>query len=153
MVVPRIGSVDRPLDAHHDTDVVGEREAMLAWVKASFARGDQPAALRAMTPDIEVVVPGSTPFAGTYRGGDEVHRWLLAMSRAFVPAGRPNEFSHEGDDMVLHQWAWVRGREWLNCFRFTFDGPRMSRIVWEPEDIATFDELITEVLEDAGDRP
>ena len=131
-------------------NVAAEREAMLTWVSASFSRGDQPAALRAMTPDVEVVVPGHTPFAGAYRGADEVHRWLLAMRRAFVPAGRPNEYAHEGDDMVVRQWAWVRGRQWLNRFRFTFEGAQISRISWEPEDLSTFDELITEVLEDAA---
>jgi hypothetical protein len=131
-------------------NVPAEREAMLTWVSASFSRGDQPAALRAMTSDVEVVVPGDTAFAGNYRGADEVHRWLLAMRQAFVPAGRPNEYVHEGDDLVVRQWAWVRGRQWLNCFRFTFEGPRIKRIAWEPEDLATFDELITEVLEDAA---
>ena len=120
---------------------------MLAWVSSAFSRGDQPAALRAMTPDVEVVVPGHTSFAGTYRGGDEVHRWLLTMREAFVPADRANEFAHEGDDMVVHQWAWVRGREWLNIFRFTFDGTLIARIAWEPEDLATFDDLISEALD------
>ncbi len=38
----------------------------------------------------------------------------------------------------------------VNCFRFTFEGARIKRIAWEPEDLTTFDELITEVLEDAA---
>jgi hypothetical protein len=102
--------------------------------------------------DIEIVVPGNTAFAGTYRGGDEAYWWLLTMRRAFRPAEQPMEFCHNGNDLVLRQVAQVGGRLWMNIFRFRFDGRLIQRIAWEPEDIETFDALIEEVI-DAGDKP
>jgi hypothetical protein len=100
-----------------------------------------------MRSDVEVVVPGSTEFAGTYRGGDEVYRWLLAMRRVFVPAGESTEFSHAGNDMVIRQLAFVRGRGWVNCFRFTFDELLIERIAWEPDDMKAFDALIKRMID------
>jgi hypothetical protein len=106
--------------------------------------------MAAVSPDVEVVVPGNTTFAGTYRGIDEVYRWLVAMRRAFIPAELATEFSHEGNDMVMRRASWVGTRKWINCFRFTFDGLLIKRVAWEPDDMDAFDALIeslTEVLD------
>jgi len=105
-----------------------------------------------MCPDVEVVVPGNTAFAGTYRGPIEVYAWLLAMRQAFAPAAESTLFSHEGNDVVMRQLAFVRGRAWVNCFRFTFDGLLIKRIAWEPDDMRAFDALITRVI-DVLDEP
>ena len=39
----------------------------------------------------------------------------------------------------------------MNCFRFTFAGPVIKRITWEPDDIRTFDALIERVIDTPDD--
>jgi DNA-binding CsgD family transcriptional regulator len=73
-----------------------DREALFAKVSAAFARGEY----AAMRGDVDVEVPGHSQFAGHHRGYDEVAVWLRGMRQALVPAGRPIEYAHEGDDMV-----------------------------------------------------
>jgi hypothetical protein len=45
-------------------------------------------------------------------------------------------------DTVVTQVFLLKGREWTNCYRVTFDEGCIARIVWEPLDIDTFDTLI-----------
>jgi hypothetical protein len=123
-------------------DAETKREAVLARMSSAFTRKDHGEVVSAMTPEIEIVVPGNSSFAGTYRGPDEAHGWLLAMRRVFIPAEQPTEFSHSGDDMVIRQVAWVGEEEYANVFRLTFDGALVSRIAWEPDDMEEFDELL-----------
>ena len=124
-----------------------DREATLGAVSSAFARKDHDAVLVAMSDDIEIVVPGDTPFAGTYAGKSEALRWLLQLRDAFVPDKQPVTFAHGGNDMIVrHQMALVDGGQWINIFRVTFNGPLIERIVWEPEDLETFDTLIGRVI-------
>jgi ketosteroid isomerase-like protein len=123
-----------------------DREETLARVSSAFARKDQEAVLAAMSESIEIVVPGGTSFAGTYTGKTEAFWWLLRMRDAFVPAERGVTFSHVDDDMVVRQMAQVGSGQFMNVFRFTFDGSLIERIVWEPDDIETFDALIERVF-------
>jgi hypothetical protein len=130
-----------------------EREGLLARLSAAYTCGDHASVIAAMRLDVDVEVPGHSPFAGHHHGPEEVGRWLLGMRRAFVPAGRPLAFSHEGDDMVVSQVVRLKGVEWTNRYRITFDDSgRIERILWEPDDIETFDVLVESVFE-AADRP
>jgi hypothetical protein len=130
-----------------------EREAVLARISDAFSRGDQAAVVDAMRPDVDVEVPGTSPFAGHHRGPDEVDRWLRGLRRAFALAGDPTEVSHEGDDMVVSRVVRLKLGEWTLRFRLTFDeSGRIGRIVWEADDIETFDVLVEAVFE-AADRP
>jgi ketosteroid isomerase-like protein len=120
---------------------------MLVRVSSAFARKDQDAVLAVLSDDIEIVVPGGTSFAGRYTGKTEAFWWLLRMRDAFIPAERGVTFSHVGNDMVVRQMAEVNGGEWMNVFRFTFNGALIQRIVWEPDDISKFDALIERVID------
>jgi hypothetical protein len=129
-----------------------EREALLARISDAFSRGDQAAVVDAMRPDVDVEVPGHSRFAGHHHGPDEVDRWLRGLRRAFVLAGDPIEISHEGDDMVVSWVVSLKLGEWTLRFRLTFDeSGRIGRIVWEADDIDTFDVLVESVYE-AADR-
>jgi hypothetical protein len=129
--------------------VDGDREVTLGAISSAFARKDHDAVLAAMSDDIEIVVPGDTLFAGTYAGKSEALRWLLQLRDAFVPDKQPAvTFSHGGNDMIVrHQMSLVDGGRWMNIFRVTFNGPLIERIVWEPEDMETFDALIARVID------
>jgi hypothetical protein len=130
-----------------------EREHLLARLSDAFSRSDYAPIIEAMGPDVDVEVPGSSAFAGHHHGPEEVGRWLRGMRRAFVPSGKPIEFSHEGDDMVMTQVVRLKLGEWNHRIRLTFDeSGRIARIVWEADDIETFDVLVEAVF-GAADRP
>jgi ketosteroid isomerase-like protein len=126
-----------------------EREALVARISAAFARGDNDGVTGGMLPDVVIVVPGNSPFAGEHRGHEAIGKWLVGLRRAFTLAEKPIEYVHEGDDMIVTNVYLVGAKEWTNRFRVTFDGPYVSRLVWEPIDIDTFDALVDRVFEAA----
>jgi hypothetical protein len=130
-----------------------EREAMLARLSDAFTRRDYATIIEALRHDVDVEVPGHSRFAGHHRGPEAVGRWLRGMQGAVVQVGNRIEFSHEGDDMVVTQVVGLKLGEWTHRFRITFDeSGRIERMVWEADDIETFDVLVEAVFE-AADRP
>ena len=72
-------------------------------IYAAFGRGDIPAVLEAMAPDVEFTFPDSAviPYAGARRGPDGIAQFLLALDESvdiaeFVPV----QFIALGDDGV-----------------------------------------------------
>ena len=120
-----------------------EREALFVRLTVAFGRKDNAEIIKAMRPDVEIEVPGNSSLAGHHHGYDAVGRFLAGLQRVFVPAELPMEFSHEGKEMVLSQILRAGSTEWTHRYRITFDeSGRIERIVFEPDDIKTFDVLV-----------
>ena len=134
-----------------------DREVIFAELLAAFGRHDYEVIRAAMRPDVILVMPGSSPLAGTYRGIEEVGRFVVSL-RAVLDSGR-NEvsFEHEGDDMVVRHQVEVHGPQHIAGMilyqRFVFDGPSgmITSITVEPEDGGLFDYVIHSRLGDGGD--
>jgi ketosteroid isomerase-like protein len=120
-----------------------EREALLARLTAAFARKDNVGILEAMRADVDIEVPGSSPLAGHHRGVDAVGLFLSGLQRVFVPATKPIEYSHDGNEMFVSQTLRAAAVEWVHRYRITFDqSGRIERLVFEPDDIEMFDALV-----------
>jgi ketosteroid isomerase-like protein len=73
----------------------------------AFNRGDLEAVFAQLDPEIEWITAPRTPFAGTYRGPDEVRRLLRDQREAFGEMTmEPYELFENGDKVV----AFVRQR-------------------------------------------
>jgi ketosteroid isomerase-like protein len=131
-----------------------DREAIFAELLAAFGRRDNNVILAAMRPDVVLLLPGTSPLAGTYRGIEEVGRFVVAL-RAVLDTGRHEvSFEHEGDDMVVRHQVAVHGRQHIAGMvlhqRFTFDAPsgKITSITVEPEDRGLFDYVVRTALAD-----
>jgi ketosteroid isomerase-like protein len=128
------------------------RETVLVQLTAAFARKDNARILEAMRPDVEIEVPGMSPLSGRHRGTEAVGRFVEGLARVFVPAESPIEFSHEGNEMVTSQIFRAQTTEWTHRYRITFDeSGRIERIVFEPDDVQTFDRLVNEVFDEPSE--
>jgi hypothetical protein len=126
-----------------DTPVA--HETLFVRLTVAFGQKDNATILAAMTPDVEIEVPGGSPLAGCHQGADAVGR--------FVPAERPIEFGHDGNEMMMSQTLRAETTEWTHRYRITFaDSGRIERIVFEPPDIDSFDLLVDRAFA-APDRP
>jgi ketosteroid isomerase-like protein len=71
---------------------------------AAFGRGDIPALLNLLTDDVEWVLPGPPdrlPFAGTFRGRDEVGRFFTLLGQAVEHEQfEPRDFVAGGEGVV-----------------------------------------------------
>jgi uncharacterized protein len=81
-------------------------KASIERVKAAYEawnRGDLDAAFDFLHPDAEVSVPPNLPEAGTYRGRDEMWRWVTDQLLPILEGVRaePQEFFDAGDRVVV----------------------------------------------------
>ena len=134
-----------------------DREALFAELLAAFARRDHGVIRASMRSDVTLVLPGSSPLAGTHRGIAEVGHFVVAL-RMVLQTGRANgtiTFVHEGDEMVVRHQVSVLGpqhtAEMVLRQHFTFDGPggKLASITVEPEDEGLFDYVVQSALGDA----
>ena len=72
---------------------------------AAFGRGDIPALLNLYTEDVEYVIPGAPniiPYAGTYRGPDQVAQFFSLLADAVeFEQFEPQQFIAQGDSVVV----------------------------------------------------
>jgi ketosteroid isomerase-like protein len=72
---------------------------------AAFARGDIPAVLEMLAPDVEYehnAPPEMVPFGGRFRGLDEVKRFYTLVGKSVrVEEFVPDQFIVQGDDVVV----------------------------------------------------
>ena len=139
-----------------DDQLNGDREAIFAELLAAFGRRDNDVILAAMSADVVLELPGTSALAGTYRGIDEVGRFVSAL-RSVLETGRHEvSFQHEGDDMVVRHQVAVHGPQHVAGMvlfqRFTFDAPsgKIVSITVEPEDRGLFDYVVHAALSDDG---
>jgi ketosteroid isomerase-like protein len=134
-----------------------DRECLFAELLAAFGRRDNDVIRAAMRPDVDLVLPGSSPLAGTHRGIAEVSRFVVAL-RMVLQTGRNDSqisFLHQGDQMVVRHQVSVLGprhtAEMVLRQRFTFDGPggKIVSITVEPEDEGLFDYVVQSALGNA----
>jgi ketosteroid isomerase-like protein len=131
-----------------------DREAIFAELLAAFGRRDDDVILAAMRPDVVLVLPGTSPLAGTYRGIEDVGRFVVEL-RAVLDTGRHGvSFEHEGDDMVVRHQVAVHGPQHIAGMvlhqRFTFDAPtgKIAAITVEPQDRGLFDYVVHTAISD-----
>jgi ketosteroid isomerase-like protein len=129
-----------------------DREAIFAELLAALGRRDNNVILAAMRPDVVLLLPGTSPLAGTYRGIEEIGRFVVAL-RAVLDTGRHEvSFEHEGDEMVVRHQVAVHGPQHIAGMvlyqRFTFDAPsgKITSITVEPEDRGLFDYMVHAAL-------
>ena len=66
----------------------------------AFGAGDLEGAMKVLADDIAWIVPGESTISGTYRGKDEVARFLMTLAdRSFRT--EPQHFIAEGDHVVV----------------------------------------------------
>jgi ketosteroid isomerase-like protein len=143
-----------------DTDVVkddqlnSDREAIFAELLAAFGRRDNDVILAAMSGDVVLELPGTSALAGTYRGIDQVGRFVSQL-RWVLDAGRHEvSFEHDGDQMLIRHQVAVHGPHHVAGMilfqRFTFDAPsgKITSIMVEPEDRGLFDYVVHTALSD-----
>jgi ketosteroid isomerase-like protein len=125
-----------------------DREALFAELLAAFGRRDNDVILAAMRPDVVLVLPGASPLAGTYRGIEELGRFVAAL-RAVLDTGRHEvAFEHFGDRMDVRHQVGVHGPQHHASMvlyqRFTFDAAskKITSITVEPEDPGLFDYVV-----------
>jgi ketosteroid isomerase-like protein len=133
-----------------------DREAIFAELLAAFGRRDNDVILAAMSPDVVLRLPGTSTLAGTYRGIDEVGRFVSAL-RSVLDTGRhETSFEHDEDQMMIRHQVAVHGPQHVAGMilfqRFTFDVPtgKIVSITVEPEDRGLFDYVVHSALSDGN---
>jgi len=156
---PATVGLQPPLDAVDDNGVKddqlnGDREAIFAQLLAAFGRRDNDVILAAMSADVVLELPGTSALAGTYRGIDEVGRFVSQL-RSVLDTGRHEvSFEHDGDEMLIRHQVAVHGPQHVAGMilvqRFTFDAPsgKIVSITVEPEDRGLFDYVVHTALSD-----
>jgi ketosteroid isomerase-like protein len=137
-----------------DDQLSSDREVIFAELLAAFGRHDHDVIRAAMSSDVILVMPGSSPLAGTHRGIEEVGRFVASL-RAVLDSGQHEvSFEHEGDEMVVRHQVEVHGPQHIAGMilyqRFVFDSPsgKIVSITVEPEDGGLFDYVIHSGLGD-----
>jgi ketosteroid isomerase-like protein len=148
-----------PVDAV-DTRVVkddqlnSDREAIFAELLAAIGRRDDEVILTAMSRDVVLQLPGTSALAGTYRGIDEVGRFMSQLRWVLETGRHEVSFEHDGDQMLIRHQVAVRGPQHVAGMvlfqRFTFDAPsgKIVSITVEPEDRGLFDYVVHTALSD-----
>jgi hypothetical protein len=124
-----------------------EREALFTRMVSAFARKDYEALKQAYRPDVVLKMAGSSRFAGTYQGLEEVGNFLLDMGHVLRSAERPIGYDHLGHELIAHHTLLLQGPndlvEVVLHIRIVFDSDdRASSIFVEPEDLRSFDAVL-----------
>jgi ketosteroid isomerase-like protein len=129
-----------------------DREALFAELLAAFGRHDHETIRAAMRPDVVLELLGSSPLAGTYRGLEELGRFVIAL-RTVLDTGRHKvSFTHQGDQMIVRHQVEVHGPQHVAAMilrqRFEFDpaNGKITSITVEPEDRGLFDYVVQTAL-------
>jgi ketosteroid isomerase-like protein len=129
-----------------------DREAIFADLLAAFGRHDYETIRAAMRPDVVLELLGTSPLAGTYRGVEELDRFVVAL-RAVLDTGRHEvSFTHHGDQMIVRHQVAVHGPQHVAAMilrqRFEFDPAtgKITSITVEPEDRGLFDYVVRTAL-------
>ena len=135
-----------------DIELGTEREAIFAELLAAFGRHDHETIRAAMRSDVVLELLGSSPLAGTYRGVEDLGRFVVAL-RAVLDTGRHEvSFTHQGDQMVVRHQVEVHGPQHVAAMilrqRFEFDvaSGKITSITVEPEDPGLFDYVVQTAL-------
>ena len=78
-----------------DIELGTDREAIFADLLAAFGRHDYETIRAAMRSDVVLVLLGTSPLAGTYRGVEELDRFVVAL-RAVLDTGRVVKYKKPG---------------------------------------------------------
>lgn len=136
-----------------DDQLNSDREAIFAALLAAFGRRDDDVILTAMSRDVVIELTGTSVIAGTYRGTDEVGRFMSQLRWVLETGRQEVSFEHDGDQMLIRHQVAVRGPQHVAGMvlfqRFTFDAPsgKIVSITVEP-DRGLFDYVVHTVLSD-----
>lgn len=75
-----------------------DRECLFAELLAAFGRRDHDVIRASMRPDVVLVLPGSSPLAGTHRGIAEVGHFVVAL-RKVLQTGRMGNVPYLSGDV------------------------------------------------------
>ena len=137
-----------------DDQLNSDREAIFAALLPAFGRRVDDVILTAMSRDVVLELPGTSALAGTYRGIDEVGRFMSRLRRVLETGPLEVSFEHDGDQMLIRHQVAVRGPQHVAGMilfqRFTFDAPsgKIVSITVEPENRGLFDYVVHTVLSD-----
>jgi len=143
-----------------DDQLNSDREAIFAALLEAFGRRDDDVILTAMSRDVVLELPGTSALAGTYRGTDEVGRFMSQLRWVLGTGRHEVSFEHDGDQMLIRHQVAVRGPQHVAGMvlfqRFTFNAPsgKIVSIMVEPEDRGLFDYVVhTALSEDTVASP
>jgi hypothetical protein len=134
-----------------DASEHAQREGRFLDGVGAFMRRDFEALGRTMNPDIEMVFPGTSWLAGTYRGAEQVMRCILALRHVLDSNDDRISFLHEGGRMVVRHDITLHGplheveMTFLIHLSFDTDG-RVKSVGVEPEDLRLFDHVLSTAM-------
>ncbi len=135
-----------------DIELGTDREAIFADLLAAFGLHDYETINAAMRSDVVLELLGTSPLAGTYRGVEDMGRFVVAL-RAVLDTGRHQvSFSHQGNQMIVRHQVEVHGPQHVAAMilrqRFEFDpaSGKITSITVEPEDRGLFDYVVQTAL-------
>jgi ketosteroid isomerase-like protein len=124
-----------------------EREGRLLDGVRAFARRDLDPFGRAMRPDVEMRLPGTSWLAGVYRGPEAVTRCIVGLRDVLQSSADRVRFRHTDDQVVMEHEVTLRGRfhEVTMTFSVTVtydDDEHVRTIAVEPADLGLFDHVL-----------
>jgi|RhiMetdeSRZDD1v2_1073273.scaffolds.fasta_scaffold12419_10 hypothetical protein len=131
-----------------------QREARFLEGVGAFMRRDFDALGRTMVDDIEMVFPGTSYLAGTYRGAESVMRCILALRHVLDSNEDRISFVHDEDRMIVRHDITLHGPlheiEMGFLVKLTFDPDgRVKSVVVDPEDLRLFDHVLSTAMKAA----
>jgi hypothetical protein len=134
-----------------------EREARFLDGVGAFMRRDFRALGRTMVDDIEMVFPGTSWLAGTYRGAESVMRCILALRHVLDSNEDRISFVHDDERMIVRHDITLHGPlhevEMAFLVKLAFDPEgRVRSVIVDPEDLRLFDHVLSTAMKaaDAG---
>ena len=92
-----------------DDQLNSDREAIFAELLAAFGRRDDDVILATMSRDVVLELQGTSALAGTYRGIDEVGRFVSQLRWVLETGSDEVSFEHDGDQMLIRHKVAVHG--------------------------------------------
>jgi hypothetical protein len=144
--------------AMEHTDLYRARETRFTEGITAFVERDFEALQDRMSADVTMHVPGSSGFAGTFRGPDAVGRCIVGLRRVFEAGTGKTAFVHDRDGMVVSHEISIHGAmhdvPMVVTFAIGYDADeRVRTIAVEPQDLGLFDHVLrSSALGEPGPR-
>lgn len=123
-----------------------QREALFASVVSAFQSRDFAAMEAVLSEDAELMFAGSSELAGTYRGVEEIDRYLVAIRDIVRPNGKTIAYTHREDEMVASHEIGVFGpsgaADMTMHITLTFDRDKVAVVYVRPENLELFDRVL-----------
>jgi ketosteroid isomerase-like protein len=123
-----------------------QREALFASLVGAFQSRDFAAIEAVLSEHAVLMFAGSSELAGTYRGVEEIDRYIIAVRDVVRPTAKPIAYTHRADEMVATNEIGVFGPsgavDMTMHITLTFDRDKVAVVYVRPEDLELFDKVL-----------